>query len=418
MTASYIENPFNLTGDSSNSVYGVAKTGGRADKKSSVAQYTPQQASAIILQTPIRYCNNPELHLEEACEKYIPRACYEEPDAYQIRLTFATSSFEPFYRSLRTLAVGTALRKPITVSDETASDAWQALAENITLEGDNLTTFAKKLLDASIDGGWAGILIDYPSVSEPLNLAQERALGLRPYFCMIPMQDVLGWQSTTSTVKIGDKAQYGTRLTQLRIRDTFTAQDPADEFVQYTLPAVRVYDQQDEGSLVQYRLYVQRGAEEGKTPDWVIEEQGTLSINTIPFVPCYSTTPTGFMEARPPMLDIARLNLAHWQASADLAHSLHLTATPTLCITGVQNIGDGDDISTSPDHSLVLADPSADAKWISASTAGAETMIKRLQTLEVAMAELAPVQMRNAKPLLALKLLLPNVSTGRNQIRF
>ena len=364
------------------------------DPKYAVAAYSDVQAIQLPLLLPIEYCNRPEIHLEEAAEHYIPQTCYEETDAYQNRLKYAYSNFQPFYRTLKQIAIGTALRKPIALAEENNSPDWQEFLENVTLTGESITNFSKRLLDASIDSGWAGIFVDYPKVDEGLSLAQEKSLALRPYFTLIPFADVLGWQSEVESQTIGDSVTYGTRLTQLRIRDTWTEQDPDAEFCELVYPAVRVYDHKDPELPVQYRLFIYRAPEKHQPERWELIETGELGINIIPFVPFYAGAADAFMRARPLMLDVARLNLSHWQASADLAHSLHLTATPTLVIKGVQNSGESADLQTAPDKSLILNDPSASADWIGAPSAGAQVIIERLRELENAMTSLSPVQMQ------------------------
>lgn len=372
--------------------YGSYK--GPTDKNSAVAEYSDIQAISLSLLHPIEYCNRPELHLEEAANDYIPKQCYEEQDSYEARLKYAFSNFQPFYRSLKSIAIGTALRKPVQLADEANdSEDWQDFLDNVTLEGESITNFSTRLLEASIDAGWAGIFIDFPKIDGALSLAQEKSLGLRPYFTLVSLADVLGWQSTVETIAIGDTVSYGTRLTQLRIRDTFTETDPDNEFCELVRPAVRVYDHLQQDAPVTYRLFVLRPELKNTPERWEEVENGTLGITVIPFVPMYAGAADAFLRARPLMLDIARLNLSHWQASSDLAHALHLTSVPTFVISGVSNTGESSDLQTSPDKSLVLNDPSAKADWVGAPADGAQVTIARLQELERAMLRLAPVQM-------------------------
>ena len=195
------------------------RTNTPSDPYKSVAEYSDIQSAALPLLIPCSYCNRPELILEDAADTYIQRNCYEEDDAYKIRLSHAYSSFQPFYRSLKNLTVGTALRKPISLAEDISTPEWDAFFDNCSLDGESLTSFARSLLDASIDSGIAGILIDYPKTDGTLNLAQERSLGLRPYLCLIPFADILGWKSTIGSQTFGEFTTYGNRLTQLRIRD-------------------------------------------------------------------------------------------------------------------------------------------------------------------------------------------------------
>ena len=365
-----------------------------SDPFASVAAYSDQQSAALPLLTPTSYCARPELFLSEAADTYIPRNSYESEAAYSIRLSSALSSFEPYYRSLKNVTVGTALRKPIALAEDISTPDWDALINNASLDGESLTIFARRLLDSAIDAGWAGVLVDYPKVDASLNLAQEKALGLRPYLSMIPMADVLGWQTTAETTQIGDEVRYGERLKQLRIRDSVTEPDPDDEFHEIVRPAVRVFDQSDADSNVTCRLFVLKAPQAGQQERWTLVDETTLGISVIPFVPCYAGEQEGFMRCRPLLLDIARLNLSHWQTAADLAHSLHLTSSPTLVISGVETQGEGADLSVSPDKSLFLASPDSKAQWIGAPSNGADVMLTRLKELEVSMQHLAPVQLQ------------------------
>ena len=365
-----------------------------SDPFASVAAYSDQQSAALPLLTPTSYCARPELFLSEAADTYIPRNSYESEAAYSIRLSSALSSFEPYYRSLKNVTVGTALRKPIALAEDISTPDWDALINNASLDGESLTIFARRLLDSAIDAGWAGVLVDFPKVDGNISYAQEKSLGLRPYFQLVPFSDVLGWQSTSETVQLGDEVRYGERLTQLRIREAINEPDPDDEFHQITRPAVRVFDQETTGGQVTCRLFVLKAAQAGQQEKWTLTEESTLGITVIPFVPCYAGEQEGYLRARPLLLDIARLNLAHWQCSADLAHSLHLTSSPTLVISGVETQGEGADLSVSPDKSLFLASPDSKAQWIGAPSNGADVMLTRLKELELSMQHLAPVQLQ------------------------
>jgi len=238
----------------------------------------------------------------------------------------------------------------------------------------------------------AGILIDFPRTETAENLAQERAQKLRPYFQIINFADILGWKSEIATTQIGETTEYGNRLTQLRIKDSVSESDPLDEFVEITRPAVHVFDQPSAEEPVRHRLFVQKPLSLNSPDKWCLEEETLLSIPFIPFVPCYANTCDGFMRARPLLLDIARLNLKHWQVSSDLAHSLHLTSTPSLVIAGVNAVGENGDLQVSPDRSLILADPASRADWIGAPSDGADVMRECLKDLEHAMMTLSPVQ--------------------------
>ena len=67
--------------------------------------------------------------------------------------------------------------------------------------------------------------------------------------------------------------------------------------------------------------------------DYEIVESGDFSLGEIPLVTVYSGK-TDTMTSKPPLLDIAHLNLAHFQRQADLIHSLHVASQPLLVMEG------------------------------------------------------------------------------------
>ena len=63
--------------------------------------------------------------------------------------------------------------------------------------------------------------------------------------------------------------------------------------------------------------------------EYKLAESGTFSLGEIPLVTIYSGK-TENLVSKPPLLDIAYLNLAHFQRQADLIHSLHVASQPML----------------------------------------------------------------------------------------
>lgn len=354
-----------------------------------VGEYSGEQAVHVSRLEAIKYCVNPELHLTEAASEYLPCDLYEEAEAYQIRLGRSYSTFRPFYSHLRNLIVGTALRRPIHF-DESASQRWLDLFDNINLEGHSLQSFTKTLFTEALDGGCAGLFVEYPKAEENASRADEIRAGYRPYFVVIPNRDILGWNSEVTSVTLGDKTIYGRKLTSLRIKDVEIVQSDQDEFESVQLPVVRVYDFDGLSDKVRYRKFVMRTEADQKDGKYRQEESSYLSVETIPFAPVYGGPIESYMVARPLLLDVARLNLYHWSSSADLANQLHLSAVPKLVISGASGQVD---FENSPDKCIILDSPDARAEWLGAPMDGAEVSMKNLQSIEEGMEKLAAVAM-------------------------
>ena len=67
--------------------------------------------------------------------------------------------------------------------------------------------------------------------------------------------------------------------------------------------------------------------------DYKQVESGEFSLGEIPLVTIYSGK-TDNLVSKPPLLDIAYLNIAHFQRQADLIHSLHVASQPMLVMEG------------------------------------------------------------------------------------
>jgi hypothetical protein len=66
----------------------------------------------------------------------------------------------------------------------------------------------------------------------------------------------------------------------------------------------------------------------------VLTSSGTTTLTEIPFVPFYGVR-DGFMCGKPALLDLAYLNVKHWQSQSDQDTILHVARVPILAMYGV-----------------------------------------------------------------------------------
>lgn len=375
-----------------------------------VAEYSIEQAQQLERLSPIKFCTLPEFFLYEATSEYIPKDHLEEPESYDVRKTRAQSSFEPFYSHLRNLTIGTALRKGVVVPENT-DGSWGNFFEDCDLEGHSLTSYTKELFTAAVDAGVAGIWVEYPKLPTDLSAEEEKILNPRPYFVLIKCDQVLECRHDIFSTEILGQSLFGSFPTYLRIKGEIRRKSATNEFFEEVLPAVFVYDIVEigedgfsevndtlrlipPGRRVRCRTYVKQNVP-GNTDRYLQEgEERYLSIPFIPFVPVLGGEKEAFFRARPLLLDIARLNLHHWAISADLAESIHLTASPFLTMTGVRP---DDEVKAGSGRTLSSQNPDARFGMISASMEGAEVTLKNLDRIEKSMERLAAVAMTTGK---------------------
>ena len=113
---------------------------------------------------------------------------------------------------------------------------------------------------------------------------------------------------------------------------------------------------------------------------------GGYSLDEIPLVPIYSNR-RGLLVSQPPLLDIANLNITHYQRQADLIHALHIAAMPTLVLEGWDDIsgttamGVNYAIAMQPGNKAYYVQ--ADATSFDAQMAELESLASQMSTLGV-----------------------------------
>lgn len=374
-----------------------------------VDAYSVEQAEQIARLAPIRYCTLPEFHLYEATTEYLPKDYLEEERSYEVRKTRAQSSFQNYYSHLRDLVTGTALRKGVSLPENIPTQ-WGNFFQDVDLEGHSLLSFTKETFTAALDGGVAGIWVEYPKLPASLSAAEERKLNPRPYLVLMQMDQVLECRYDVVNTQINGQNIFGAFPTYLRVKTEVRRQSPNNEFFEEVIPAVRIYDivnyannivselsDTPEPAVANQRVRCRLYTKDNSTSNsnkYTLDETTYLSIAFIPFVPVFGGKKEAYFRGRPLLFDIARLNLHHWSVSADLAETIHLTSSPILTGTGVRS---DDEISAGSGRALFSQNPDAKFDLMSASMEGASVTLENLRRIESAMERLAAVAMTTGK---------------------
>lgn len=162
----------------------------------------------------------------------------------------------------------------------------------------------------------------------------------------------------------------GSPLTQVRIHEYTTI--PLNEFGEDQVEQMRVIYPG------RYDLYT-LGQE---TVD--IYESGSYSLDQIPLVPIYSNR-RGMLRSQPPLLDIANLNITHYQRQADLIHALHIAAMPTLVLEGWDDTTGP--VAMGVNYAISMT-PGNKAYYVQADATSFDAQMKELQALEAQMSTL------------------------------
>jgi hypothetical protein len=322
--------------------------------------------------------------MRAARTRYLPQEPNESDAAYASRLA-RSFLFAAYGDTVLHLAA-----KPFSRTVKLGEDAPEtsmAWSDDVDLEGTTLTAFARAVFEDAVDHGITHALVDFPQTGGALSLAEERELGVRPFFVHVPAMAILGWRTTRH---LGREI-----LTQLRILET--ASVPSGAFGEETRQRIRVYERslpgerrtnagrriaRDQGSTV-YRVY-----EKGADGKWMQIAEGGVSLNEIPLATLY-TRKSGFMTACPPLEDLAWKNLEHWQSASDQRHILHVARVPLLFGAGIEakdlTQEDGTPVTIGPNRMLTATSPQASLTFVehggAAIGAGREDLLDLLDQM-------------------------------------
>jgi hypothetical protein len=244
-------------------------------------------------------------------EAFLPREPDESDALYKRRLA-RSKLFNGFRKTVRDMT-GKVFAKPIALGDD-MPEVVQGWCENIDLAGRNLQVFARDVFADGLVAGVSYIHVDMPPAIPNATLADERRMGMRPYFVHVPAEHLLGWKSET----IGGVET----LTQARIMECVS--EPDGEWHEKDVHQVRV--------LLPGAWQIWR--QMGEKNEWMLYAEGTTSLNAIPLVPFYACR-TGFMTGEPPLEDLAFVNEQHWQSESDQRNILHVARVPILFMAGI-----------------------------------------------------------------------------------
>lgn len=250
--------------------------------------------------------------MRAAGEAYLPKWPNEENGSYDSRLKVAT--LYPAFSYTVSVMAGKPFSKALQLSED-AHDDIVAWCDDIDLQGRNLHSFSAELLSDCIAYGLAGVLVDFPK-SEAKTREDERKAGSRPYFTKYDANQILGFRIA--------RLNGADRLTQLRLLEIVT--EPDGEFGEKSIEQVRV--------LMPGTWQTWRKVE--KKEDWILHEEGTTTLQEVPFVFFYGLRKS-FGIGIPPLLELAHQNVEHWQSSSDQQTILHVARVPILTVVGAES---------------------------------------------------------------------------------
>ena len=248
--------------------------------------------------------------------RYLPQEPREIDEAYDNRLS--RSVCPPYYLRLERMLAGMLTRKPVRLND--TADALRLQLFDVDLQGNDLNVWTYETARKMIRYGHVGVLVDAPSSGQ----------AGRPYWVSYTPREILGWRTEMTDGKL--------KLTQLRLLEKVTEADGL--YGEKTVEQVRL--------LTPGNFEIHR---RGKNNMFTKFDEGTTTLDEIPFSVAYANR-VNYLESRPPMADIAELNLKAYQMLSDLYNQLHISAVPMLAFFGFPQ--QAEEVSAGPGEAIAF----------------------------------------------------------------
>jgi len=286
-----------------------------------MAELDPSTTSADYLEmidswAMIRHIRAGVQAVRDQGELYLPRHEAEADEVYENRLKSAPwrPEFEDALRSI----IAKPFTKPVMLQGDT-DERIKALAEDVDGKGHNLHVFAREAFASGVSMGLHAIYVAFPDPGEELRtVAAEAESGVRPYWVHIMASDIL---ALYTKVVAGREV-----IEHMRIREDAIVRDGWDEKL---VERVRVLELTPEG-IPTSQLY-----EKNEAGDWssgsVVQLIGPTSL---PIVLYFTGERTGAYRVRPPLIDLAEMQMEVYRALSRKDQVLTYAGFPMLKAVG------------------------------------------------------------------------------------
>ena len=249
--------------------------------------------------------------MRKAAQTYLFQMEMEEPYSYRKRLE--RSTLYPALSETLSQMTGRVFFNPIDVANVT--ETVQALFDDMDLAGNNLDVFASRWFYSALAYGCSFALIDFTRVDGVKSRAEEKSLNARPYWVHIKPHQVLG----IKTARVNGKQA----ITQFRYVVNEQVED--GEFGVKTVKHVYVYE------IGKVRKFSEAEGEFRLESELLLTAQNR-PLDFVPVVPFITKRNELTNAIEPPLMELAYLNIKHWQSQSDQDNITNIARVPLLAI--------------------------------------------------------------------------------------
>lgn len=277
--------------------------------------------------------------MREAGETFLPMFKSEVQKDYKKRLSAAT--LMPAYRETIEDMAGRVFGKKIT-KENINKDITQ-YADDFSGNGDDIIRFFEKVFYSAMAYGRSFVVTDYTGDGTAMTIQEQKQRGDRPIAFRVQLPDVLD-------IRYGN-IDGANKITLFKYQQV--VEEVVDRFTTIEVKEVVLYEA---GVVTFYRQNVKN--------EWYEHHAYLLTIDNeiIDYVPVEELK----LARIPPLLDVAWLNVKHWQSQSTQDHLVNTARVPILAAI---NAGFAKQKETNPDfeiyvNGLIDLPKEADMKYV------------------------------------------------------
>jgi len=299
---------------------------------------------------------------------YLPQHPHESDKNYQDRLN-STTLLNMTELTLNSL-VGKPFSDPVMVDGLTGK--MEDFDEDVDLQGNNLHVFCRQWFRTALAKSYAHVLIDMPNLAMPENrqrtIEDDNNENVRPYWSLIAPENVLFMSYIMDNGK--------PILDHVRIKEQVMERVG---FTEVLVNRIRVLDRG------WWELLEEVYDPQTKKAKWVPIDGGETGLDVIPFVTFFANEEQDLM-GKPPLEDLAYLNVAHWQSMSDQRNILTVARFPMLAVSGAHDTPNNDVMVIGPRQLLATRAENGKFYYVEHEGKAIQEGAKDLEKLEQDMA--------------------------------
>lgn len=308
--------------------------------------------------------------MRAAGQVWLPKEPREKHTTYTNRIK--RSVLKNAYRSAIDKTVARPFSQPVTVDNEDKlPELLQDMSENFDRRGTSITVHASRLFWIGLHRGFVHQVVSFPEMPEDATKRDDEEMDARPFATILDPVNVLGWNSEIN-------AQGKEILTELRYLEKGSERSgkygtknvwyikvlTPDEYEVFKLSDdLQTWNSVNSGSHTYGKVPLQTLSLDGD-----VDELGD-SLR---------------MTGRPVFLDLAWLNLTHWQSNSDQRNILRFARTGMYFAKGFSK-KQVQAITIGPDQIVSTEDENGDFKVVEYQGSSIELGYKDLKEIELQM---------------------------------